>query len=113
MMSSMGNPRLHRLAEERSLAIHRHIASLLDESAPALEAAKKRVRSWLEGDRVARPYAEAWLGLLERPIAELKSALTDPSEAGRALRQASPFAGSVDPQTRWRIWRETRESRNL
>jgi hypothetical protein len=26
----------------------------------------------------------------------------------RALRQCTPFAGVVDPRTRWRIWRETR-----
>jgi hypothetical protein len=33
----------------------------------------------------------------------------DPAEGARALRQCSPFAGVIDPRTRWRIWREVRE----
>jgi hypothetical protein len=32
----------------------------------------------------------------------------DESEEARALRQVTPFAGAIDPRTRWRIWREVR-----
>jgi hypothetical protein len=36
-------------------------------------------------------------------------ALVDPSERGRALRQCTPFAGALDPRTRWRLWAQVRE----
>ena len=71
---------LHRLAEERSLA---------------------------DGS-VARTYADRWDALLALPLDQLIAAMLDPSEAGRAMRQCSPFAGALDARERWRIRREVR-----
>lgn len=45
--------------------------------------------------------------MLELP--ELVEPLVDPSQRGRDLRQCTPFAGAIDPRTRWRLWAQVRE----
>ncbi len=99
----------HELAEERSLAIHGLVAARLRTDPGLVAAARSRVARWLEDGSVHRTYAEAWQALLSGPLERLIDALMDRGEWARALRQCSPFAGAVDPQTRWRIWREVRE----
>ncbi len=99
----------HRLAEERSLALHRVIADAIESDPSIVERALERVREWKQAG-VAHPfYVESWERLLSGPDSELRRTLLDPSEEARALRQMTPFAGCVDPRTRWRIWREVRE----
>jgi hypothetical protein len=98
----------HRLAEERSLAYHRAVAEKLASNPQALDRARARVRSWLVSGDVAESYAQAWDQLLHRPLHEICAFLTEDSERARTLRQATPFAGAIDPRTRWRIWREVR-----
>lgn len=99
----------HRLAEERSLALHRVIADAIENDASIVERALERVRKW-KRDGVAHPfYVDSWERLLAGSSAELRRTLLNPSEEARALRQMTPFAGCVDPRTRWRIWREVRE----
>jgi hypothetical protein len=100
---------LHELAEERSLAIHRVVAERLRRDPALLDAARARVRGWLADGSVHRAYAEAWDTLLGGPTERLFEALIDPGETARALRQCSPFAGVVDPRTRWSIWRNVRD----
>jgi hypothetical protein len=99
---------LHRLAEERSIAMHGSIASKLRDQPTLLDRARERVRGWLADGSVARPYAEAWDALLARPLDQIETALIDPGEPARALRQCTPFAGALDPRERWRIRREVR-----
>src|SRR6266545_7688463 len=93
-----GSPQ--RIAEERSIAYHGEIASLLAHRADLLDAARDRVDSWLRDASVPRPYAEAWRDLIAGPFKELVAALVDPGERSRDLRQVSPFAGALDPRTR-------------
>lgn len=99
----------HRLAEERSLALHRLVAERLAGDPGLLERARERVGRWLRDGSVARPWAEAWLEVLGHPVAEVAVMLTDPGERARQLRQSSPFAGVIDPHTRWAVWRRVRE----
>jgi hypothetical protein len=99
----------HELAEERSLAIHREVAARLRVDPALVAAARARVEGWLADGSVHPFYARAWHELLAGPAARLLEVLTDPGEAARALRQCSPFAGVVDPRTRWRIWRDVRD----
>ena len=49
----------HRLAEERSLALHREVAETVTRNPASLERARVRVAGWLNDGSVARPYAEA------------------------------------------------------
>jgi hypothetical protein len=99
----------HRVAEERSLALHRGVARKLQERPDLLEAARERVRGWLQSGSVSRFWAEAWLETLSAPLDEVIARITDPSEHARALRQSSPFAGVLEPRERWEILRRLRK----
>jgi hypothetical protein len=103
----------HRLAEERSIELHREIAMRLRADRRIVERARERAASWLVTGDVAEPYATAWLRLLALPLEELCSALVDPGETARALRQCTPFSGMVDPRTRWRIWRDVAQREGM
>ena len=98
----------HRLAEERSLALHRAVADRLIEDPSVLHSARDRVQRWLETGQVHAFWAQEWQSLLSRPVEEIRAALLDSGEHARALRQVTPFAGAIDPRTRWRIWRRVR-----
>jgi hypothetical protein len=98
----------HRLAEERSLELHREIARQIERDPARIGPARARVEGWLREGSVSRRYAEAWAKLLDGPIEALLGCLRDESETARALRQATPFAGYVDHRRRWQLWREVR-----
>ena len=56
----------------------------------------------------AREWLAEWRRLLDGPVDELVSSLTDRSLRGRELRQNSPFAGLLTPEERSRVisnWR--------
>jgi hypothetical protein len=99
----------HRLAEARSLAAHQLIADRLAGEPGLVELARARVASWLADGSVARPYAQAWRDILAGDVPSIRRALVDDSEHGRALRQCTPFAGAIDPRTRWQLWARVRE----
>jgi hypothetical protein len=99
----------HRLAEERSLALHAEVARRLREDPALLARARARVEAWLADGGPTHPrYAAAWRDLLAADVDDVCATIVDGSERMRALRQCTPFAGVVDPRTRWRIWREVR-----
>lgn len=100
---------LHELAEERSLAYHRVLAGRLGAEPRLLELALARAQAWASSGDRSSPYARRWLSLLALPLEALAAAMVDPSEEGRVLRQATPFAGALDPRERWRLWREVRD----
>jgi hypothetical protein len=102
-------PTLHQLAEERSLAWHRWVAAELDRRPAILTRARERVKRWRDSGEVATPYVDAWDEILSGSRDEIAARLVEDSERARALRQVTPFAGAIDPRTRWRIWREVRE----
>lgn len=99
----------HRIAEERSLALHREVARRIRERPELLDGVRARVEAWLHGGGVAQPYAQAWWKILACDLERILEAIIDPSERGRDLRQCTPFAGILDPRTRWRILDEVRE----
>lgn len=100
---------LHRLSEERSIEYHRVIAERLWSQPEILEKARHRVQAWLTGSSKPPFYAEKWAEMLARDVPAIAAFLVDRSELAFELRQSSPFAGALQPQERWRIWRETRE----
>ena len=99
---------LHRVAEERSRALHALIAERLVREPELLERARARVAGWGSTGSVAAPYVERWAALLSGPLESLLALLADPSEGACELRQVSPFAGAIDPRTRWRVWERVR-----
>ncbi len=98
----------HRLAEERSVAYHGAIAERLRHQLEVLENARRRVQTWLASDG-APFYARKWAEVLAGDPSSIAAFLVDRSELADELRQSSPFAGALQPQERWKIWRETRE----
>jgi hypothetical protein len=98
----------HRLAEERSLAYHRVVAERLAGEPLLLERSRARVRGWLQSGELA-PYAGEWDRILAMPLEAMRLAVVEDTEAGRARRQASPFAGAMSAQERWKLWRRVRE----
>ncbi len=100
----------HRLAEERSIALHGAVADRLSDDGAVLERARTRVHKWLETDEVATYWAQEWDRVLSKPLAEIQAFLVERSEHATALRQMTPFAGAIDPRTRWRIWRDVRQT---
>jgi hypothetical protein len=99
---------LHRLAEARSLALHEAIAAALRADPSLVDVARQRMRAWKASGQVASAYADRWLALLDAPLDDLLHALTLDDETMRALRQTTPFAGVIDPRTRWQLWDEVR-----
>jgi len=100
---------LHRLAEERSVAYHSAIATLLRDRPEVLENARRKVQSWLDREGGATFYARKWAEVLAGDPVSIAAFLRERSQFADALRQSSPFAGALSPQERWKIWRETRE----
>jgi hypothetical protein len=99
----------HRLAEERSLALHSLVAARLRDDPRLLTRAREKVQHWVaSGD--APYYARAWQDLLAHPLDAICALLVADTEEARAMRQATPFAGAVGPRERWRIWAETRKA---
>lgn len=94
----------HLLAEARSLAYHRAIASALDDA--MLARARARVLAWEHRAPMSASYVAAWRAALEGPRDALLALLVDPSEHARAMRQTTPFAGALTPRERWRIFHE-------
>jgi hypothetical protein len=101
----------HAVAEETSLALHTAVAERIRADPSLVERAKRRVEDWLRDGTVAGAYAEAWREILARPASDVALFLEDTGERARQLRQTSPFAGALDPRTRWAVWRKARRGR--
>ena len=99
----------HRLAEQRSLALHAEVARRLRERPELLDAARARVAGWLRDATVHPHYAGAWRELLDQPLESVCEQILGDDQRLRDLRQCTPFAGVIDPRTRWRIHRRVRE----
>lgn len=91
---------------EWSIALHAEVARRIGEDPAIVERARARVEALLEDGSVARAYALRWQAVLALPPEELALRLVDSSEEAQDLRQVSPFAGALDPRTRWRILRD-------
>ena len=101
----------HRVAEERSLALHREVARRMLARPELLEHARNRVEGWSRDRRIAAHWVKAWSELLSHSLDEVIVAITDRGETGRSLRQTSPFAGVIDSKTRWEILRRCERER--
>lgn len=98
----------HRIAEARSLAYHQAVAQRLVSDPNVLLAAEALARRWL-AERKAPHAMRRWLELFDRPLDEIVAFVTEDSERARELRQSSPFAGTLSPKERWRVWEDVRQ----
>ena len=94
------------VAFERSLALHRAVASTIAADPRVLPRARARVAAWQRDADVPARYADAWADILGASEREIAETIVEPSERMHELRQASPFAGALAPRTRWAILRQ-------
>lgn len=73
----------------RALAYHRALARNLDR--PTVERAREIVAEWRESGKLSAEQADRWDSVLERPVSDVVSRMTEHSEAGHELRRVSPF----------------------
>jgi hypothetical protein len=99
----------HRLAELRSIALHRAIAVAILRDPLLIEEARRRLRQRVGRARGERSYAGAWAQWLELPPGELARRIVCDDDDGRAMRQSTPFTFVVTPQQRWAIWARVRD----
>ena len=92
-------------AERTSLLLHDAVAERLSREPELVEIVRRRVEGWIQDGSVSPPYAKAWKELLDEPLPRLLDALRERSERMHDLRQVSPFAGVLDPRTRWALRR--------
>lgn len=96
------------LHTERSIALHAAVAAKLLGQPVLIERARAKLSQWLAAGGRSSPLWRRWGEILDRPLDEVCAFLVERSEEADWLRKASPFAGILTPQERWRILRETR-----
>ena len=89
----------HGAPELRSLALHALVAERLS---PGIVRQAQRRLDQLERDNRLDPfYARSWNELLSQPLAQIREALVQDTQAARDLRQTTPFAGVLsEPERR-------------
>lgn len=94
----------HQRIDQRSLALHRAIAGKLRENPALIEIARDNLNRWSQTANRSQPYWDAWREILTRPLPEVLTLLIEESESMTAMRQATPFAGVLEPSERWAIF---------
>jgi hypothetical protein len=94
----------HRRIDRRSLELHRAIAAKLQAHPELIEIARENLARWSASAGRSQPYWEAWREILDRPISEVLALLEEDSERMNAMRQATPFAGVLEPAERWAVY---------
>src|ERR1700683_2992391 len=94
----------HQRIDRRSLALHRAIAEKLRGNPALLTIALENIERWSRAEGHSQPYWDAWREILSRPLPEILDLLVEETERMTALRQATPFAGVLDPAERWAIY---------
>jgi hypothetical protein len=96
-VSSSGHLRI----DQRSLALHRAVAEKLRAHPELIEIARENLNRWYAGAGRSRPYLDEWRRIMDLPLEEVLALMGLDSERMTALRQASPFAGILEPAGRW------------
>jgi hypothetical protein len=94
----------HQRLERRSLALHRAIAEKLRARPELLAIARENLDRWSQTTGRSQPYWDAWRQVLSRPLPDILELMIEESEWMTAMRQATPFAGVLDPKERWAIY---------
>ena len=94
----------HQRLDQRSLEMHRAIARKLRAHPASLEIAHDNLERWSRTAGRSQPYWDEWRKILARPLPEILDLLEEESERMTALRQATPFAGVLEPAERWAIY---------
>ena len=94
----------HQRIDQRSLALHRAIADKLSADPALIQIVQDNLDRWSTKGSRSQPYWDAWRTILNRPLPEVLELLEEESERMTAMRQATPFAGVLEPAERWAIY---------
>jgi excisionase family DNA binding protein len=93
--------------QERSLWLHRAVAGrLVEQPAAILELARQNAMRLLGQQArsgMTAHWLQQWLRVLDSGVDEVAEVLTSHSQLALELRQNSPFAGALPPETRSRV----------
>lgn len=95
-----------RVAELRSLAMHRAVAEKLVRDPETREAALARLEILRELHPESGRYYQRWEQLLQGDTITLLRSMTEAGETADTLRKASPFTTLLSNQERTRIFRQ-------
>jgi hypothetical protein len=101
----------HRRIDRRSLELHRAIAAKLQAHPELMEIARDNLARWSASAGRSQPYWDDWREILERPLPEVLALLEEDSERMNAMRQATPFAGVLEPAERWSVYSQFQRPR--
>lgn len=94
-----------RLLEARSLAVHVAAALKIDRDPALLDVARQTIERWRErGSGAAGDWKRCWGAILDLPWPAIASVMTEQSERGVQLRQATPFMAVLTPYERRKIY---------
>ena len=96
----------HAEIDCRSLALAHAVVAVIDREPHREGLAKARGTCARWYRQAPSPAIAEWLAILEQDWAAVRSALLDPGEDGRRLRQSSPFCGILSPRERWELYRQ-------
>jgi len=86
------------------MVLHRAIAEKLRTNPRLIEIAKENLERWSAAGGHSQPYWDAWKEILKLPLPEVLRLMTEESERMTAMRQATPFAGVLEPAERWAVY---------
>lgn len=101
----------HQRIDRRSLELHRAIGARLRAHPELLEIARDNLARWSAMNGRSQPYWDAWGEILNRPLPEILSLIEEESERMTAMRQATPFAGVLEPAERWAVYQRFEQDR--
>lgn len=94
-----------RLLEARSLAVHVMAARKIDHEPPLLETVRDNLEQWCKrGGGQAGIWKRRWSAVLDQPWPAIAAMMTEQSERGVRLRQATPFLVVLSARERRRIY---------
>lgn len=92
----------HDRAQRRALEYHAVVAQRLNRR--LISEARQNLFRWRSSGRIHPRYAAQWEAVLDRPIRDIRRAITSDDQTGRDLRQNSPFAGALSEAERGAIF---------
>jgi hypothetical protein len=101
----------HQRLDRRSLALHRAIADKLCANTALLAIARENLERWSLARGLSRPYWDRWREILDLPLSCVPELIVEDSETMTAMRQATPFAGILEPKERWTIYERFEQER--
>jgi ATP-dependent helicase YprA (DUF1998 family) len=100
----------HEVQDRFSLAYHAEVAARVQRDPAIVEEARRRLERWVESGALHPTYATAWRQLLALPTEQICKRLVVGGDRMQALRQVSPFAGTLTQSERRALRRALREA---